>query len=311
MSEILIITTIILLIVLCYFIKTNVDNEHFDPMDQHKINFIIDNTKISEYIDSMTLPIQIYKPQQSPKSIDLGIPKDIYMVWNSKTLPPIMKTYIEKEIRENPEFKFHIYDLETCREFLKEYFSDEVVEAYDSLTPTAYKVDLWRYCVLYKKGGIYVDIKMFPVDGFKYIDILDKERFALERSGNFWKHNTFGVANSLIISKASNIVLRDCIKSIVSNCKNKYYGFNTLYPTGPGLLGLVYFNYKQKWDDMDLFFTGFYKGKYTIQLGKNIILQSYPEYNNERATYGTSHYAKLYYEKNIYGENKKHRVKKV
>ena len=33
-----------------------------------------------------------------------------------------------------------------------------ISQAYDSLIPTAYKADIWRYCVLYKYGGVYGDM---------------------------------------------------------------------------------------------------------------------------------------------------------
>ena len=59
----------------------------------------------------------------------------------------------------NPEIIFHLYDEKESREFIKNNFDNDVLEAYDRLSPSSYKSDLWRYCILYKKGGIYLDIK--------------------------------------------------------------------------------------------------------------------------------------------------------
>ena len=197
---------------------------------------------------------------------------------------------------------FFIYGIVKCRKFIADHFRPSVLNAFDKLEPIAYKSDLWRYCVLYVNGGIYLDIKFMPVDGFKFIDIIDKERIPLEYHRNFWENNTFGMCNALIIAKSGNQILHDCIENIVDNVNNKFYGLNALYPTGPGLLGKIYFKYKQRYDDIDLFFTGFILRRYTIQLGKNIILKSYPEYQIERKLGGQIYYTDIYKSKNIYSE---------
>lgn len=271
----------------------------FDMIQQQ--SFVVNHNDMINYVKSKTLKAERYTIPTTKKEINNEIPKNIYLAWHSKTIPPIMKAYIDKEINDNPEFNFFIYDLEMCRTFIKDNFNPNVLNAFDTLKPIAYKIDLWRYCILYLKGGIYLDIKFFPMDGFKFIDILDKERFMCERYfENCWKNNCYGVSNAFIIVKPHNIILLDCIRGVVMNTQNKFYGYNSLYPTGPGLCGLIYFNHTQKWDDMDLFFVGFMDERYTIQLNKHVILQSYPEYKNEREIHGTPLYDKMYFNKDIY-----------
>jgi len=41
---------------------------------------------------------------------------------------------------------------------MKEHYSGRVYEAYCKLPLAVMKADLWRYCILYKYGGIYADI---------------------------------------------------------------------------------------------------------------------------------------------------------
>ena len=48
------------------------------------------------------------------------------------------------------------------------------------MVPGAYKADLWRYCILYIYGGIYIDIKLEPINGFRFRELLDKEYFVLD-----------------------------------------------------------------------------------------------------------------------------------
>ena len=61
----------------------------------------------------------------------------------------------------NPNFYHYLYNDEKCREFIKDFYSEDVLKAYDAIIPAAIKIDLWRYCVLYKYGGIYLDVKFF------------------------------------------------------------------------------------------------------------------------------------------------------
>ena len=59
----------------------------------------------------------------------------------------------------NPELEYFLFDDNDCIEFIKTHFENDVVDAYYRLIPGAYKADLWRYCVMYIEGGIYIDIK--------------------------------------------------------------------------------------------------------------------------------------------------------
>ena len=109
------------------------------------------------------------------------IPLHIYQTWHSKKLPPKMRECVEKLKKDNPEFKHHLYDDSMCRKYIKQNYSKDVLDAFDKLVPGAYKADLWRYCILYKEGGIYLDIKFQCTKGFKLIKLTHKEHFVLDR----------------------------------------------------------------------------------------------------------------------------------
>lgn len=87
----------------------------------------------------------------------------------SNTIPNvIMQTYhkkknIPKKVYDNikkyaPDYKHIIFDDQECIEFIQKYYSDSVVNTFHKLKG-AHKADLFRYCYLYKFGGIYLDIK--------------------------------------------------------------------------------------------------------------------------------------------------------
>jgi len=227
---------------------------------------------------------EIYKVN-SKKSI---IPLKLFQTWNTRKLPNKMNENVMTLQKQNPEFEYYLYDDNDCKEFIKSNFPSDVLNAFEALVPGAYKADLWRYCILYINGGIYLDIKYNCMNNFKLINLTYKEHFVLERP-SFWDNNSYGIYNALICSKPRNAILLDCIHSIVDNVKNNYYGKNALYPTGPGLLGKLYFNkYNYNVNNFDLFYNH-YETSYIITnqiiYKKVVILENYPEYRIELQKY--------------------------
>jgi len=164
------------------------------------------------------------------KSIDSVIPLSIYQCWHSDNLPNCVKENIDNIKHNNPEFNHYLFNEDQCRIFIQSNFPEKVLYAYDSINPEvcAIKVDLWRYCVLYKNGGIYLDVKYKCINNFKFIFLTDKEYFCndIELSG-------FGVYNAIIICKPGNDILLKCINKLVDNITNSYYGNNPLSVSGP------------------------------------------------------------------------------
>ncbi len=60
--------------------------------------------------------------------------------------------------RKNPHYEYFFYDDEAIEDFIKQEFSLDVFEQYNKLAIGAAKADFFRYAILLKKGGIYVDI---------------------------------------------------------------------------------------------------------------------------------------------------------
>ena len=176
--------------------------------------------------------ILINKPEEIKEK---KVPLNIFQTWSTLNLPPKMKKSVDYVKHQNPEFKHYLYDDQMCGEFIKNNFHEDVYKAFNKLKPGAYKADLWRYCVLYIHGGIYMDIKFQPIQGFKLISIIDQEHFVrdLTESGN-------GIYNAFMISYPKNPKLLEAIKKIVTNTQNNYYGEGPLSPTGPVLLKSIF-----------------------------------------------------------------------
>ena len=78
-------------------------------------------------------------------------------------LPPKMYTCIRDNLifnRVGVDCVHYLFNDVDCREFIASEYPPDVLMAYDLLIPTAFKADLWRYCILYKYGGVYLDSKL-------------------------------------------------------------------------------------------------------------------------------------------------------
>jgi mannosyltransferase OCH1-like enzyme len=222
------------------------------------------------------------------------IPLDIYQTWHTKDLPPKMKERVELLKAQNPRFNHHLFDDNDCREFIKTHFKPDVLDAYDRLIPGAYKADLWRYCILYKEGGIYLDIKYSPYNEFKFINLTENEGFVLDLpSGG-------GIYNALMVCLPGNEILLKAINQIVENVEKKYYGISCLEPTGPMLLE-KYFSSTYK-NSLKLKHKAIdYIDNKIIKYDNYIILKGYHGYCNEREKYSKiRHYGELWHKKKIY-----------
>ena len=235
---------------------------------------------------------KLFKPYPNIAINSINIPANIFQTWHTKNLPPLMQNAVRQVKLFNPRFNHYLFDDNDCREFIKNNFNKEILNAYDTLIPGAYKADLWRYCILYKMGGIYLDIKYKPINRFKFINLLDREHFVYDT-------NNIDIYNALIVCSPGNEILLNAINKVVKNVKNRFYGSSFLEPTGPKLLtdmisnrSYIDLNHKELNGNSD--YKIIYHNDYPI-------LKSYDGHHQERDKFSIKqHYAILWRKKNIY-----------
>jgi mannosyltransferase OCH1-like enzyme len=253
----------------------------------------IQQQKIRDKRMSIELKIKSKIPYPLKRYYNPVIPLNIYQTWHTKNLPPLMKNSVNKIINSNPRFNYKLFDDDDCRNFIKDNFDENVLNAFDSLIPGAYKADLWRYCILYKNGGVYLDIKYVPFNGFRFINLMEKEHWVLDMDKN-------GIYNALMVCKPNNEILLRAINKVVDNVKNKFYGSNCLHPTGPIMLAEfftqsdknnfdMYHDIYQSVENRFVFFNGY------------IIFKSYNYYLDEHnKNKKVDYYGSLWAIRNIY-----------
>lgn len=75
----------------------------------------------------------------------------------AKKLHPSVQKKINNFKQLNPEYTYHLYDDKDMDDFVNEHFNGEIAECYNKLNIIVAKVDFWRYLVVYKYGGIYLE----------------------------------------------------------------------------------------------------------------------------------------------------------
>ena len=92
----------------------------------------------------------------------ISIPLNVYQTHKSldyvKSKPQINKGMESwKKVAEHNKWQHHFFDNSMCDAFIKNHMPDEVRRAYFSLPIPVMRADLWRYCIIWKYGGIYAD----------------------------------------------------------------------------------------------------------------------------------------------------------
>lgn len=229
------------------------------------------------------------------------IPLNVFQTWVTLDLPHEMKSNRELLIKQNPEFNHYLYDDAMCRDFIAKYFSTEIVYTFNKLKPGAYKADLWRYCVLYIHGGIYLDIKFKCVNNFKLIELTDREYLVKDKIYKFGIRadkgkGLRGVYQALMSAAPKNKLLKKCIDKIVYNVKNNIQGLSGLMLTGPHIFTnfltkhyISSLRYKNDWDSV------------YDNIKDKKILEMYTNYRKEQKRYTKKkHYGAMWREVDIY-----------
>jgi len=175
-------------------------------------------------------------------------------------------------IENNKEFNYFFFDETDCEKFILNNYPDNVYNAYKSLIPFDYKMDLWKYCILYKYGGIYIHNKF--KDNIKMIELIDNNFFVSYKNHYY---NKLLINTDFIIAKKNNPIFIIAINEIIKNIKNNYYGIDATYPTGSGLLGKIFKdnNYRAYLN---------YDGN-NISFKKTIIMKTKDDYKNNNYTF--------------------------
>ena len=148
------------------------------------------------------------------------IPKTFYLTHSYHTT--LVDKRIDKIKSLYPEFDIKFYDNNACIKFLESNYPNNYVKTFLKLKKGAHKADFFRYCALYKNGGLYIDLD----------NILQKNIWSLVSKYNFTtclhggknrayrddlKYNKKSIHQGFIAAEPNFFILKHLIEHMISN----------------------------------------------------------------------------------------------
>ena len=153
-------------------------------------------------------------------------------VKDQKTLPKKLfqthydKNLIPQKVKDNikqyaSDYEYRLLDDKDAIRFLKEEYGQLLVDTFNSIKGGAHRADLLRYCLLYRYGGVYVDIKMEFIKPLNEIFTQDNVLYIPKSTLEFG-----GCYQGLIATPPCNNIFIELINHLISIDKqmlNHYY----------------------------------------------------------------------------------------
>ncbi len=238
----------------------------------------------------------IIEPTKSPQNVK-DVPCNVLQYWHTRKVMPGMYNTVIENAKNNPEFKFYIFNEENSIPFLQEHFGQDAVDAFNKLKPHAYKADLVRLCSAYVYGGVYMDMKFKTVKPLKEYTSLNETMFAKNDGED-------KVFNGFYIVKKKEPIVKKCIDKIIKDIQTNTYGIDPHWPTGPGAIGAVMKDENYTVPNTIIHFELVETNKHAIvdkTKNREVIIVQYPTYRDDQAKNGTqSYYWQLWHDKNIF-----------
>jgi mannosyltransferase OCH1-like enzyme len=167
------------------------------------------------------------------------IPKIIHQTWKNTEIPDNWKESPKLCKSLHPDYKYILWTDDDMDTFVKKEYPN-FYKVYISYRYDIQRCDAFRYLVLYKYGGIYIDLDIVckkNLNNFLHYDfVLSKSTSNLETS----------VTNSFIMIIPEHPFFKYCISQLhnYSN-SHSYYGkhLHVMYSTGPSFLQNMINNY--------------------------------------------------------------------
>lgn len=157
----------------------------------------------------------------------MAIPKVIYQTFKSAELPFINRLAIKWLKFRNKDYSYEFYDDERIRGFLLAEYGAEVLEVYSRLNIGAAKADFFRYAILYKKGGVYLDIDAYALGRLdRMIKPSDSAVISKERFPNIF-------VQWALIYEPGHPFLKRTMELVMENIRQNAYPNSVHWMTGP------------------------------------------------------------------------------
>jgi mannosyltransferase OCH1-like enzyme len=237
--------------------------------------------KQRQELDRKTFPIEqkFFDTDQTinlPEiEFDNTTPRIIYRCHKDSESVKNYQKAIDISLQNNPDYEYKFFSDLDIENFIKQYYDDRILTAYKSIKKSygPARADLFRYLLIYIKGGIYMDVKSGATDCLEKILRKSKGKLLVSNWTEFpikyipgyhidemyysyvFQNSCGEFQNWHVISGKGNPVLKHLIRQVVTNIEKgildkqlyKNGKYSVLYMTGP----VIYTHIVEKYIDTE------------------------------------------------------------
>jgi len=159
------------------------------------------------------------------------VPRKVHVTYHGQILPhhELLAASL------GPKYSFHYYS-DTEADHYMATKCPEYYALHQCFIPSAYKADVFRYCVLLQEGGIYLDNDFALLVRPEELYDEDCQGLYLMAEYNGDVGRSVRLWTGFMISSRNQTMWRCMLDAISDNIVRKYYGDDPVDVTGPGLL---------------------------------------------------------------------------
>eukprot|EP00804_Cyclotella_cryptica_P010542 CCRYP_016320-RA/>CCRYP_016320-RA protein AED:0.34 eAED:0.34 QI:105/1/1/1/1/1/2/310/906 len=155
--------------------------------------------------------------QHRMQHVPVRIPRIIHQTWfEDITLDSYPQLFRLQNTWRASGWEYRFYTDATARKYIEANYPRRFVTVFDSLVPGAYKADFFRYLVLYKDGGIYVDVDVMLNTNLDSFITPDIAFFAPIDAVGSYADEHFCIWNGFLGSAPASPILTNVIEWMVN-----------------------------------------------------------------------------------------------
>ena len=293
---------IIALILILYFLRGKVETFMYNNLCPKRV--------MPPKEKQIVVKLEKTRPSSDADQKIRKIPYIIMQTNEKDEVPKAMANAIESIKERNVDCDYFYFTDEDAKDYLAKHFEPRVLKAYKKVKPGAFKADLFRYCFLYKNGGIYIDTGMVCLRNLSDYIRHDDTFVSPEDNG------TGGIFNAFICCTPGHPIVKKALDIALTNIEKNDYGNHPLDVTGPTVLGNAFRDVMQ----MDVIVTktmGTVLGLIKYQRAElctfsgiitdgisDILKTKYPGYYIDQMWYNTNkHYSDMWHDMDVFNKH--------
>ncbi len=164
------------------------------------------------------------------------IPKIIHQTWKSEEIPDKWKAYRDKVIRLHPGWEYRLWTDDSNEAFVKEAFPG-FYDIFMGFPLGIMRADVIRYLLMYKLGGIYLDL---DYEFLKPFDFEDSKLVLPQNRSVSAGDNADTIGNAVFASTPGHRFWKDAVEDLQNNPPQVKDRTEVVHATGPHFLTRIF-----------------------------------------------------------------------